>query len=313
MFQKFSHIARSLVNKKWPLAILLLLVVIPIWASLYPQQKVLIVENKPVADVGGKLVYLKDIQQTAREENSSATMTSEVLRTAFEALSEQILLDMEANNLQFTISDEDIKESLKPDVQSLDQPTPTEKELSAYEKKIARYNLIKEKVTKASLESREAYSIGFDLIPYSDNKERYTRDELNFFEMQKDSINKVLPMIRKRLIGGEIFLSLARSIYNNYPYLQKIMKVNEYFIRSTNSENLIRDPRLYIYDKTKVGNVFFDTIFSLEVNQAKLIFEQNTPSGYVIQVKTIHNEGIHTYEDWLDMKKKELVRKYISI
>ncbi len=91
------------------------------------------------------------------------------------------------------------------------------------------------------------------------------------------------------------------------------MKVNEYFMRSVKSENLIRDPRLYVYDKTKVGNLFIDTIFALHPEEVKTIFEQNAPGGYVIYLKAIHNEGVYTYQDWLDMKKKEVVKKYVAI
>ena len=308
-----QKISRGILAKKWLVIVLALAVLIPVWIGFYPREKKIeVAENKPVASVGDTLVYLKDIQQAAREQDESSSMTSEVLGAAFEVLVEQIILDNEAKNLQITITDQDIEDSLRAESQAAD-PTPTMRQLSPYEKKIARYNLIKKKVLKASLESREAYSIGFDLIVYSEHKERYTPSELDFFESQQNSLKKALPLIQQRLVGGEIFLSLAKSIYANNPYLQKIMKVNEYFMRSVNSENLIRDPRLYLYDKNKVGNLFIDTIFTLQPNETKLIMDQNDPGGYVIQLKAIHNEGIRTYEDWIKMKKSEMVKKYVSI
>ncbi len=308
-----KNILKLLLDKKWPIPTLVLFVVIILVivffsVSNHDNKNINITnsENKPIASVGDKPIYLEDLKKVALEKNPASSTDTNAIRLAFAVLTERIILDSEAKKLNVSVSDRETE-------QRIITIYPTPKELSSQEKKELSYNLLKEKIMEKSVESREAYSIRAELPPYSQYRDQYTTEQLEFFQQQKDAIDKLLPDVEERLRHADIFLNIAQSVYKEYPDLQAIMEVNEYNMHETKDEKLLKNPKLYFYDRKRTGDLFFDTIFALHTQEIKLINHQSNPGGYVIMLKKINNQGIFNYDDWLAAKKKELVKTFISI
>lgn len=297
-------------KKKWLITTVLLLAIIPLLTGVLSIKKVT-VPKKPgttlIATIDNQPVYLTDIQKVALEQYQPDAVDEDALRISYDILTERLILDKAAKDLNIDVSAQEINEALSRSTQPGDKILPIQRTNT-------RYQLLKNKILRREVESREAYSIGFYIASYDEQQgDDVTDDERTLFEQQREDGAKALVEMDQRLKEGEIPLTLARDIYNKYPSLQSILAVNGYILKSTANETLMATPKLYDYEQENVGQPFFDAIYTMKLNEIKAVNEDNGSGGYVIYMKTINHANIRTYQDWLAQKKKELVKQNVSL
>jgi hypothetical protein len=297
-------------KKKWLITIVLLLLIIPLLISVLSQKKRIAPpqpETTIIATIENQPVYLTDIQKVALEQYQPNAIDREVLRISYDIITERLILDKVAKDLNLNVSDQEVTEALNR------KGTPKD-EITSLLKKDTRYDLLKNKILKQEVESREAYSIGFYIASYDEQQgEDVSEVEKALFEQQREDGKKALVEIDRRLKEGEIPLTLAKDIYNKYPSLQPILALNGYILQTTTDESFMSVPKLYTYEKENVGQPFFDAIYTMKINQITAINEDDGSGGYVIMMIGVNHASIHNYTDWLAQKKKDLVKQNVTL
>jgi len=296
-------------KKKWIITIVLLLVIIPLLISALSQKKKgpPKPENTIIATIEGKPVFLTDIQKVALEQYQPNAIDREVLRISYDILTERLILDKVAKDLNLNITDEEI-------IEALNRKGIPRNEITQLIKKDTKYELLKNKVLKQEVESRQAYSIGFYIASYDEQQGSDVTDkERTLFEQQREDGKKALLEIQTRLQEGEIPLTLAKSIYRKYPSLQSVLAVNGYILQTTTDESLFNSPKIYTYEQENVGQPFFDAIYTMKLNQIIAVNEDDGSGGYVIQMVGINHSNVHNYDQWLSEKKKDLVKQNVTL
>ena len=271
---------------------LLIVVIISYFMLQKPKQ-----QQQPVAMIGDHPVYLEDLQKVASEQYLPTAIDEAALKTSLDILAERYVLDQEAKKLHITVSDEEVREKL---AQGGEQGEKIPESI----KTSMRYELLRDKVTKQEIASRQAYTIDFYIASYAEEQEGgFSEEEKVLFAKQRAEGAQALPEIEGRLKVGESPVTIARSIYNKYPSLQPILSVNGYILRSTTDESILAEPKIYEEEPANASQPFFHDIYMMHQNEIKRVIASDGSGGYVIQVKGVTQGTAKTYEDWLNEKK----------
>lgn len=286
---------KTATREKWLIIggfLLIILFIVSYFMLQKPQQK-----QQPVAMIGDHPVYLEDLQKVAAEQYLPTAIDEEALNIALETLSERYILDQEAKKLNITVSDAEVREKLSQGY-AQGETIPEAVKISM------RYELLKDKITRQAVASRQAYTIDFYIASYAEEQEGdFSEEEKILFAKQREEGAQALPEIEGRLKVGESPVTIAKSIYNKYPSLQPILSVNGYILRSTPDETILTEPKIYEEEPENESLPLFRDISLMQQDEIKRVIANDGSGGYVIQVKGVTQGAAKTYEEWLNEKK----------
>lgn len=242
-----------------------------------------------VAVVGTQGITKDMVEKAALEQYAPDAITPEVKKLVLDILIERAILDQEAAKDNITVTDDEIAQSPLGDSPS------------------TKYEILKQKLIASTLESREAYVIGY-WVPPSD----YSPTSLTAAEQQKiAAIRKdgalALAEAQIRMEQNEDVLTIAQDLIKKYPSLKDTLGVNGYIVARTPDTTLLTTPRIYTRDPKSQGQPFFDTLFSMNQNEVKTALADKDAGGSVIKVVQIHHSQYATYDEFLAAKKQQLV------
>ncbi|GEM_PF-6098940 len=259
-------------------------------------------QNKLIATVDGKYLFLSDIKKAAREQYQESAINNKVLQIIFDQKVEYMILDREEKKLNIAITNQDVQEKVKNS-----HPNQNLSSIPNTLLKITKYDMLKEKIMSQQIESREAYIIGFFTSPYR-YEQKLSETEIEEVKKQREDGEKALLEIEERLKNREVPLEIAQSIYQKYPSLQRILTVNSYIFESTKDNSLFTQPKVYTYNLNESLKSFYDKFFSMQTDEVKIIKTPEGTGGSVVHLKKVHHADFNNYQEWLTSKKKELVK-----
>lgn len=260
-----------------------------------------------VATVGGEKIYKSDIQNEAKKQYSENAITEEVLKNTEDKLIEQKILVQEANKLGIEVTEEEVYTSAKGELK--DKSNIPDVFLEK-----ARFDLYKWKVKSYLIDSRTAYSIEY-WTPDASYVERanFTEDQLAKFKRQQDEGKEALIELEEIVRKGEDEFSAAKDLIiedEDYTDIKEILAVNGYILKDTQNQVLFKTPRVYTQaDRKGLGDRFFDALWALNEGDITLVFSDDYTAGKIFHVVKVANSQYKTYEEWLDIKKKEALSK----
>jgi hypothetical protein len=283
-----------------PVAIIILALI----AILLNPKKSTQPQNPLIAKVQNQPIYLSDIKNVASEQYEPYAINNNTLHRAYETLIERAILNKETQKLAIIATDKEIEDRLKT-FGITGGPVPRAFKLAA------KYDILKEKLVKKTVKSTEAYSIGFYIASYDEQKGNdVTAAERKMYDQQRADGKLALSQIETRLRRGDTPVTVAHAIFNAYPSLRPILAVNGYILQSAPPEITLDNPKLYTYDESVATQPLFSAIYTMQPGQIRVVEEQNGSGGNVIFVKSVNRVGAENYDTWLEAKKKELVKTY---
>ena len=262
---------------------------------------------QPIATVADTPVYKEDVQKTALEQYAADAIDKDAMKIAYDILVERIILEKEAAKLKITVPNQELENKLL-------QTYATLEDIPESIKTSVRYDLLKDKITEKLVETRRAHTIDFYIASFAEvQDESFTEEEKAHFTKQREEGGKALPEIEQRLKAGEAPLTIAWSIYYKYTSLQDILAINGYILKSATDMLQLIPPRLYTYNEKNLGQPLFDALYTMGPSDIKRVDDPEGAGGYVIQMKGITHANVRSYEDWLQGKKKELVKTYSEV
>jgi len=257
------------------------------------------IEIDPVlAEVGSQKIYKNDVQALAEKQVSNPDQ--EVLNAALGTIIERKILEGETKKLNITVTDEEVRANLSRSGLASESSSLSESFLE-----VKKYEILKNKLIPNVLESRTAFIIGFWVPPYSTQR-TLTLAQKNTIAKQRRDGDLALSEIEKKLKNQEDPFSVAQFIYDKHASLQPILAVNGYIFEESD-KNYLQEPRTYILKKLP-DTPIFQALNSMNVNEVKKVMDDDGAGGSVIFLKSINTGQPLNYEEWLEQKKKELVK-----
>lgn len=255
-----------------------------------------------LASVGERKIYLSEVQKRTEEVLVKSAINKQALQNTLDQLIEQGVLDIEAQRLNIQVTGQEIAQK----VAKQKNATPSAKEREQYST-IAKYQLLKERVTQKKVESRLAYVIGFWVPSYNYPDPFTDLEKAKFEKMRKDG-KAALDEAAKLLKKGDTPLSVTQHLFDKYPSLQDRLALNNLIFKFTTDQTGFNQPILYSYDENLIKKPLYKALFSMKPDEIKVIESDDGSGGSVIQLKSINSSPFKSYKDWLEAKKKELVK-----
>lgn len=264
-------------------------------------------EDLLLVSVGDRKIFLSEVQSKTEEVLVKSAINKKALQSTLDQIIEETILDTEARKLNIQVTDQEIAEKISQQ----NNATPSGSELKQYST-FARYQLIKERITKKEVASRLAYLIGFWVPPY-DYPDKITDEEKTKYELMRRDGKKALEEVVELLKKGQTPLAVTEYIYNKYPSLQTRLALNGIIFNNTENnpdktQSWFNKPVLFEFDEKAAQQTLYKNLYSMSEGEIRLVFGDNGAGGTVFKVESITNSDIHSYEDWLNIKKEELVK-----
>ena len=253
-----------------PVLFVLIIVAVAAWYLTFKS-----FENPLLATVAEEKLYKSTVEEIAKEQYVPSAINSDVIKLFLDIAVEREILDLEAKRLGIVI------------------PLTGSKQ--------QHYDVLKKKITAASIESVSAYEISFWVPPPADYPQKPEYEEIR----QTGKI--ALDEAEEKLKNKENPLLVTQILYSKYPILQPILALNGYLLKSKTDDSIFSKPRTYTYDKRNAGQAFYDTLFSLQKGELKKSIWIDGSGGAVIQIISVNLGSGLDYDEWLAVKKKELV------
>lgn len=304
------NVKNLLSNKKrfFSLLIILLLVLsIPIVVFLSQQQQDIrqqaAANPNEIATIDGQSITQEMLVQETGDLYKTTTTDSEAIKTAFNDLVEQRLLDREAQQQSLAPTESELMQQLRRDGLSDYAQNTTIRET-------ARIAVLKRKIEKKYTKTREAFTVGFWLPP-ADYNVALTPEQTILVTKQRQDTQAALTLIQTRLQQGDEPIIVARAVLAQFPSLNSVLAVNGYILDKTPEEIQLTEPLLYSYQGGRANLAFFKTLFEMQPNQVQTVIDKtSSDGGTVIKIITSTNGPFDTYTDWLrDAKAKRVVQK----
>lgn len=259
--------------------------------------------------VGQQKVYLSEVKQVAKEQYLDSSITKSVMQNSLDILVERIILNQEAQRLNISVSDDEINLTL-PKIQP-DKPK------QSYSKSFtmkAKYDLLKNKIISALLESRQANVVKL-WVPsdeYLKTQGVSEKDKQTMLALRTDIQNALIDL-EKKVREGETMLKGARFIHDKYSTLSSRVTLNGFILEKARDENLLTQPALYTFNPKNAGVPFYEALFIMKDKEIKRFMEPDKSGGSIIQIISIQHGASKNYQDWLESKKQQLIKVYSSL
>lgn len=251
-----------------------------------------------MAKVGDVEIYENDVVIAAQEQYNADAVTPEVMNTFLNLLIERAILDIEAEKLGITVSENEILVA---------SGNSTEEVV----RKQHRYSILEEKIMAAQVESIQAYMIGFWVRPVNDPHQMPI-----YAEQRRDGL-LALTEAEARLRANEVPYDIAKSLYDKYPSLQPIWALNGYLMNSTEEEHLYTQPRIYTFDEDELAALKDDEVYNamrtMNVDDVKRVMRSFGSGGVVMKVVDKTNGEFSDYNEFMTARKKELISVYREV
>lgn len=290
----------SFTRRRVVIGVIILLFCLLIPLGLYYSARKQVPADILLVSVGENKIYKSTVQKVAEEQYVPSAISQDVLKKFLDVAIERSVLDIEAKKLNIVISENEIDKELQ------------KSGLGSLNRNVIRYKLLKEKIIASQIKSVEAYTIGF-WIPSFDYPQKPE------YETQRIEGKKALDEIEKKLKNEEIPLDVTAYIFERYEILQPMLALNGYIFRKTKDQTLFTTPKIYQInekerDKSYTDKELFDILLTIQPNEVKTILRKDGSGGTVIKSVAVNREvGHSSYEEFLNAKKKELVKTYTSL
>lgn len=289
--------------KKVAFFILFLIALIAIPLTVYVAQRqqetrtraAVVPEDAVVAVIDGQQITKAQVREVAEEQYAPSAVDTQALNDALDTILERIILDKEKTDKNINISDEEIQAKVENDGLS---------------DKEAYYAVLRQKVTELNTKNWQVYTIGFWTPPASDLSQ-LTAEEKTQREQILSVGKTIISEAKTRLESGEAASDIAKSLLSKYPNFQGVLAVNGFQLApDSEPTEEMRNPKIYTYETSAVGQPFYDTIYSMSNDgEIKLNLPADGSGGDVIQLVSSNKASFNTYEDWLADKKSSVIRK----
>lgn len=286
------------------LVLLTLVLGVLIYKGVIPKKS----QDLLLASVEDRKIYLSGAQRRTEETLVKSAIDKKALQNTLDILIEEAILDTEAQRLNIQPTDEEITRK----VSQQGNASPSAREQEQY-KAIAKYQLLRDKITQKEVESREAYTISFWVPPYNYPDPLTDEEKAKFEKIRQDgkiAMDEAAELLKK----GDNPLSITQHIFHKYPSIESRLALNGLIFKLANKDDhRFTKPELHIYIADPNKQSGFKEIFDMQLDEVRVVPYENGAGLYVAQIKAITNTGVHSYEDWLEGKKKELVKIYNKI
>ncbi len=249
-------------------------------------------ENELIATVGNtKQIFVKDARMAVEEQYVKTAVTPELIKQFAGNLIQQTIIDMDAEQLGLVVSEQEIEALV------------TNKD-SAVEKKIARYNLLKEKIMAKQVKNVEANTIGFWVPPFAD-------PQLPEFAVQRADGEKALAEGETRLRNNEVPLVVAKDLFAKYPSLKQIFAFNGYIMDGFTDIDNFSQPKIYTFGEQELKDLndpdFYNALVVMGPGEVKQAVRQDGSGRVLMQVVSVKREGPVTFNEYMDQRILEEV------
>lgn len=270
-----------------------------------PKTEVLNQTDAIMAEVGKQKIYKSDVEKLAAQTYARDAIDPNVLKIYLDVAIEQALLDNAAKEFSIQIDDEDITQRIKSE-----QKQDNDKNRSDI-----FYEILKEKVTTQVVKSRTANVVEYWTPSVSDPEiESEATDQKNVTQRQQG--RKALELIATQLKETPDVLTATREVLlnNSYRELEEIIAVNGLRIAKVTNENELRKPYIFtIKDQEIMGEEFYSSLFNMKQGDIETIFRDEDSAGKLYQVIASSDGEYQSFDEWFEIKEKELVKNKVNL
>lgn len=252
-------------------------------------------EEEVVAIVNGEQITKAEIRTVAEEQYAPSSVDELALQDAQEILIERKILDVAVQTYGLTLDQKRVDRFKSEEFTEID----------------SKYEALKQQVTLAAVNSREAYSISF-WNPPSDGINTLSIEEQADAAIQLSSGIPALDLIEDSMKSGENLEIIIQDTLNVNPELTTVLSLNGYiFAPLDNFERSIASyPQIYEFGNSSVDSDVRGVLFAQSKGGVvKVSGTESNRGGYVFKVENVGNEsGSSTYEDWFEDQKSTQVQ-----
>jgi hypothetical protein len=263
-----------------------------------PQQ-----EDILLATVGSEKVYRSDVVKLAERQYATNAINDNVIKTFFDLIIEQKILDQSAIQLGITVEASESAQRAK----GYSGSAQTSQNLLDK----AKYDLLKEKIMSKFISSRTAFRVSF-WTPGADYPREDTSAAANEeIKKQQNEGKSALAEINFLIRNGQEPLDATKEVIrkNNYSTIRKIIDLNGFYVNENQNESRMKEPVVFTSkDQRFMGDIFYNTLFAMKVGETKLVFSPEGNAGSVFKVTALSDAPFKNYDEWLAAKKNELVK-----
>lgn len=278
------------------LGALLAFVILPLlifgaWRLFGPKPDVLL------ATVGDQKIYKSDVIKAAEEQY--LPLSKNVLQTKLNNIIEHKILEIESKKLSIQITEADVNTYIQK------TQKPTDKDASIFFKKQVKYWLLKKAISDRQTETREVDIIGYWIPPRSDPR---SNADPNYAQKETDG-KKALDEAEIQMKNNESLFKITQSLASKYPILKDRFTINGILFNTIKNPDIVIEPIKYSYKEDLNYITYYNIIFGLKVNAVKKFISEKGSGGSVVKIISIHHGSFNNYNEWLRIKKQELVNK----
>lgn len=252
-------------------------------------------ENDVVVVISGEQITKAQIRAVAEEQYAPKSVDQLALQDALEILAERKILDKAAKDYKLT----------------LDQARVDRFKKEEFSEVSSKYEALRQQVTLAAVNSREAYAISYWNPPY-DGINTLTVEEQADAAIQLSKGIPALNSIEEKILAGNNLNLISQSILTEYPELLTVLSMNGYIysILDDKGKVLASYPLIYEFGNSGLDDEVRDSLFAQSEGAViKISDTESNRGGYVFKIKKKGNtNGARTYEEWLSGQKTNSVK-----
>lgn len=248
-----------------------------------------------VAIINGEQIKKSDVRKVAEEQYPPEVVDQLALQDALLILKERKILDNAAATY-----------GIVPD-----QTRVNRFKKEGFSDTAAKYQALKQQVTLAAVNSREASSIGFWNSP-ADGLETLSVEE------QADAANQLevgipaLVTVEAGMQNGADLVQIIEDALVDNPELAPVLALNGYIYSKLDefTKETALYPQIYEFGSSGLNDQTRDSLFAQsEVAVISITNTKDNRAGYVFKVEKKGNvNGSNTYDEWLESQMSALVQ-----
>lgn len=256
--------------------------------------------DQVVATVGSEKILSQDLLDFASVYLAESVLKKEDLPTYLDILVERKILDIEAKEKNITIDQakltEGLDEGLKASAPSLYQRDKMDK----------YYTALKNDVTASFTSSFLLHTVGFWIPAPTDPDVVDVPDH----ETKRADGLKAMQEIESKIKAGEHPYDAAVAVLASYPSLENILAYNGGIIKSIDKESVDREPKEFALSVLKMTRPYiYDGVLQMKSGEIKTLIDPSQRGMNVVYLTSSKTGQYNSYDDFLEKKSKELVKK----
>lgn len=255
--------------------------------------------NPVVATVGTKTIYKNDVVAMARQQYNQKNLTNKTLQSTLNSMIERDILDIEAQKLGIKITPLELNNEVATIRAQQSGP------LTQATTDFARYTLLRNKIMEKQVKNVVTNTVGYWVAPPP-------APQLPEYPKQRSDGAKAMALVATLLKNGSTATAAAKVVYANYPSIQPILMVNGYGYQDAQLLPAINNPITYTltpdFAKEINNPELVTALTSAKPNEVKSVALADNAGVTILQIVSVNSNGFATYEEFLNARKKELVK-----